>query len=138
MNLCSIFSYVNIRPNPPFCGHTLLPRIIYWTNLNLLYLTSLYISTFLSVERKHIFKKKSINVHCFLTTFPLNKTLPSIWTNLNHRGPGLLRPKYILQDTLPKCEKLTTITTTTTDNWHTLIRKTRLSLSLKWAKNAQR
>lgn len=100
----SIFSYVFIRPYPPFCGHTLLPKINLLTNLNLHSMTSLYISNYLTVEGKHI-KKKSINVHYFLITFPLKKTLPSIWTNLNYRGPGLLWPKYILQDTLPEFKK---------------------------------
>lgn len=99
----SIFSYVFIRPDP-FCGHTLLPKINFVTNLNLHSMTSLYISNYLTVEGKHI-KKKVNKCSLFSYSFPLKKTLPSIWTNLNYRSQGLLWPKYILQDTLPEFKK---------------------------------
>lgn len=64
----SIFSYVFIRPYPPFCGHTLLPKINFLTNLNLHSMTSLYISNYLTVEGKHI--KKKVN-KCSLLSYYL-------------------------------------------------------------------
>lgn len=105
MIFLSIFSYVFIRPYPPFCGHTLLPKINFLTNLNLHSMTSLYISNYLTVEGKHI-KKKSINVHYFLITFPLKRRCPRFEQTWNIVAKGSFKTNIFCKIHCPNLKKV--------------------------------